>query len=204
MTQRIRLGMVAAVTVAACRAATFVAAAQLAAVPAMAAAPTGPGAASPASVGGLTVKMRKATPSGPGDALGTIGITASDAGAEFKPKLRGLPPGRHGFHVHEDTECGPIFMNGVRIPAGAAGGHWDPEHSGKHAGPMGNGHLGDLPLIDVGTDGTAAQTLTAPRIKDIQPLKGRALVIDAGGDTYSDDPSSQGGGGLRIACGSIE
>jgi Cu-Zn family superoxide dismutase len=44
----------------------------------------------------------------------------------------------------------------------------------------------------------------APRIKDIQALKGHALMIHAGGDNYSDQPKPLGGGGARIACGVIE
>ena len=109
----------------------------------------------------------------------------------------------HGFHVHENANCGPTYLNGVRIPAGAAGGHLDPDETGSHEGPTGQGHLGDLPVVDVAADGTANQTLTAPRIKDIKVLKGHALIIHIGGDNYSDTPSLGGGGGGRFACGLI-
>jgi Cu-Zn family superoxide dismutase len=159
-------------------------------------------AAAPAANTDLTVKMQKATRSGPGDTLGTVSVTVSEAGTEFKLKLRGLPPGQHGFHVHENAECGPTLMNGVLIPAGAAGRHWDPEQTNRHAGPMGDGHLGDLPVMEVAADGSAIQTLTAPRVKDIALLRGHALVIDSGGDNYSDTPSPQGDG-PRLACGPI-
>ena len=48
------------------------------------------------------------------------------------PKLSGLPPGQHGFHVHEKDDCGP-GMNQVKPAAGfAAGGHYDPAHTKKH------------------------------------------------------------------------
>ena len=66
------------------------------------------------------------------------------------------------------------------------------------------GHLGDLPVLDVAPDGTATQTLTAPRIKSIDVLKGRSLIIHIGGDNYSDSPSLLGGGGGRLACGLVE
>jgi Cu-Zn family superoxide dismutase len=72
-----------------------------------------------------------------------------------------------------------------------------------HMGPMGGGHLGDLPLIMVGADGTAKSTLTAPRIKTLDPLRGHALMIHVGGDNYSDQPAPLGGGGARMACGII-
>jgi superoxide dismutase, Cu-Zn family len=160
--------------------------------------------ASPAIAADMTVTMHKATQDGDGQPLGTITIVGSDAGATFKLDLHGLPPGPHGFHVHENDNCGPTMMNGIRIPAGAAGGHLDPEHTGKHSGPSGDGHLGDLPVLDVANDGTATQTLNAPRIKDIAALRKHALVIHIGGDNYSDSPNLLGGGGGRIACGVIE
>jgi Cu-Zn family superoxide dismutase len=46
-------------------------------------------------------------------------------------------------------------------------------------------------------------TLTAPRLK-VADAEGRALMIHAGGDNYSDQPKPLGGGGARIACGVVE
>ncbi len=154
--------------------------------------------AQPAS---LQATMARATQEGAGAPVGTISVTLSTEGAVFKLDLKGLPPGPHGFHVHENGECGPTNLNGVRIPAGAAGGHLDPEHTARHEGPMGAGHLGDLPLLEVAADGTATQSLTAPRIRDLDLLKGHAMIIHANGDNYSDQPTSLGGGGARLACG---
>ncbi len=37
------------------------------------------------------------------------------------------------------------MKEGKAVAAGAAGGHYDPQHTGKHEGPLGAGHLGDLP-----------------------------------------------------------
>lgn len=148
------------------------------------------------------VAMSRATPEGAGDAMGTITIQDSDQGAMFELNLYGLPPGAHGFHVHENADCGPMTHDGEVTPAGAAGSHWDPANTGRHAGPTGDGHLGDLPRIDVAEDGRANATLVAPRIDDIGRLRGHALMIHEGGDTYSDTPNL-GGGGARIACGVI-
>jgi Cu-Zn family superoxide dismutase len=160
--------------------------------------------AAPARAEDITVKMLKATQDGTGEALGTITISDTDAGASFKIALHGLAPGQHGFHVNENDNCGPTFLSGVRIPAGAAGGHYDPDLTGKHAGPLGDGHLGDLPVIEAEKDGTATGTVVAPRIKDIETLKGHALTLQIGGDNYKDTPYLGGGGGGRFACGSIE
>src|SRR4051794_4149693 len=84
----------------------------------------------------------------------------------------------------------------------AAGGHLDPKSSGRHEGPAGNGHLGDLPALTVNNDGTADTPVVAQRIK-LSDLPGHALMIHAGGDNYSDSPEKLGGGGERIACGVI-
>lgn len=151
----------------------------------------------------LHAGMRQATANGPGESVGTVTVAGSPNGAEFKVDLHGLPPGPHGFHVHENGSCAPSNANGQATPAGAAGGHMDPGHTGHHEGPTKEGHLGDLPVLTVGQNGAAQETLAAPRIKDIQALKGHALMIHAGGDNYSDDPPL-GGGGARIACGVIE
>jgi superoxide dismutase, Cu-Zn family len=160
--------------------------------------------AMPTLAADLTVTMRKATQDGTGETLGTITVTASDAGASFKVQMHGLPPGPHGFQVHENANCGPTFLNGIRIPAGAAGGHLDPDNTGKHQGPNGEGHLGDLPLLVVEANGTANQTLVASRIKSTDILKGHSLIIHIGGDNYSDTPALNGGGGGRFACGLVE
>jgi Cu-Zn family superoxide dismutase len=84
----------------------------------------------------------------------------------------------------------------------AAGGHFDPSNSGMHQGPYGAGHLGDLPALYVDSLGRAVQPVLAPRVK-IDDIRGRALMIHAGGDNYADQPKALGGGGARVACGVI-
>jgi Cu-Zn family superoxide dismutase len=158
------------------------------------------GLAVPAGAAELWAEMRQATPNGPGAALGTVTISSGPNGAVIKTALKGLPAGAHGFHIHEKGSCQPGTANGQPVPAGAAGGHLDPQHTGKHQGPQGAGHLGDLPALQVAADGTANETLTAPHIRNVEALKGRAVMIHAGGDNYSDQPPLGGGGG-RIACG---
>ena len=152
----------------------------------------------------LRAEMHRATPSGPGEAVGTVTVADSAQGAVVKTDLNGLPAGPHGFHVHENGSCQPATANGDTVPAGAAGGHFDPRHTGAHAGPQGSGHLGDLPVLQVAANGTATETLTAPRIIDVAALRGKALMIHVGGDNYSDQPAPLGGGGARIACGVLQ
>lgn len=137
-----------------------------------------------------------------GKSVGTVGFRDTPQGLEIRPQLSGLPKGEHGFHVHENGSCEAAKKDGKMVPGLAAGGHYDPKHTGDHAGPKGSGHLGDLPALAVDSAGKAAEPLLAPRLK-VSDLKGRALVIHAGGDNYSDKPKSLGGGGARIACGTF-
>jgi Cu-Zn family superoxide dismutase len=158
-----------------------------------------------ATAADLKAERHKATPTGPGEAIGTVTISDGSSGAAVKTALKGLPPGPHGFHVHQTGSCDPTTpAGGQPVPAGAAGGHYDPQNTGKHEGPQGGGHVGDLPVLVVGNDGSANATLTAPHIKDVARLRGKAVVIHAGGDNYSDQPQPLGGGGARIACGIIQ
>src|SRR5690606_17177015 len=105
--------------------------------------------------------LREAEASGAGDAAGTVTITESAHGLVFTPDLSGLPPGLHGFHVHETGNCGPAQKDGKTVPAGAAGGHYDPEKTGKHGTPWGDGHRGDLPALYVDEEGKATHPVLA-------------------------------------------
>ncbi|HCL5280518.1 TPA: superoxide dismutase family protein [Salmonella enterica] len=51
-------------------------------------------------------------------------------------------PGVHGFHIHENPSCMPGMQNGKNVSVLMAGGHLDPEKTGKHLGPYNDkGHL---------------------------------------------------------------
>ncbi|PQA74379.1 superoxide dismutase family protein [Brucella oryzae] len=160
--------------------------------------------AAPAFANGLDVKMYKALPTGQGQELGTIQISKTDGGLKFTPHLKGLPTGDHGFHVHENASCAPGQQDGKPVPALAAGGHYDPGHTGHHMGPYGNGHLGDLPVLKVNERGGATESVIAPHLKSLNEVKNHALMIHVGGDNYSDNPKPLGGGGARFACGVIK
>jgi Cu-Zn family superoxide dismutase len=146
----------------------------------------------------IKVEMHQIDVRGLGASIGRVHAQDGATGLQLAPDLKNLPAGSHGFHLHENPDCGPGEKDG-KIQAGlAAGNHYDPERTGKHLGPTGSGHLGDLPALTVAEDGTAkAPVLTAPRLH-AKDLKGRALVIHAEPDNYGDKP-----GGARIACGVI-
>jgi Cu-Zn family superoxide dismutase len=143
---------------------------------------------------------------GVGMALGTIMAKDTSYGLMLTPDLKQVgQPGPHGFHVHEKGDCGTAAGPDGRPVAGlAAGGHYDPHKTGMHHGPLAkDGHKGDLPPLVVNGDGTATLPVLAPHLK-VRDLAGRAIMIHAGGDNYSDQPAPLGGGGPRIACGVIK
>lgn len=155
-----------------------------------------------ASADEAVVQMNLITEQGVGKTIGTITLTDTPQGLKLTPALHGLQPGDHGFHVHEKPDCGPGVKDGKPVAGLAAGGHYDPAMTGKHEGHSGKGHMGDLPALVAGSDGTAATPVTAPRLK-VADVKGRSLMIHAGGDNYADAPAPLGGGGARVACGVI-
>ncbi|MFJ5334853.1 superoxide dismutase [Cu-Zn] SodC [Pectobacterium sp. CHL-2024] len=152
-----------------------------------------------------TVTLNEALPTGTGGSIGEVSIAETPYGLLFTPNLKGLEAGIHGFHVHENASCEPAEQDGKPVPALAAGGHLDPEKTGKHLGPYNDqGHLGDLPGLVVNADGTSTYPILAPRIKSLSEVKNHALMVHVGGDNYADTPAKLGGGGARMACGVIK
>jgi len=152
----------------------------------------------------MTVDMHAISAEGVGDSLGTVTVEDTQYGLLLTPDLQGLEPGVHGFHVHENPDCGPAEKEGEMTAGAAAGGHYDPQNTGAHQGPYDDsGHLGDLPPLYVQTDGTATTPVLAPRLK-LEDLTGHSLMIHQGGDNFSDQPEPLGGGGPRVACGVVQ
>jgi Cu-Zn family superoxide dismutase len=150
-----------------------------------------------------SVQMNSIDDKGVGSSVGTVSIAAAKGGGvTLTPNLKGLPPGTHGFHVHELANCGAKEMDGKMTPGALAGGHYDPQKTGKHLGPDGSGHQGDLPALVVNADGTATAPVTAKHLA-LKDLEGKSLMVHEGGDNYSDQPKPLGGGGKRIACGVV-
>lgn len=154
----------------------------------------------------LSIEIHQVDDKGTSSALGSIKVAETDYGLLFSPDLTGLETGIHGFHIHENPDCGPKKDDdGKMVPAGAAGGHFDPEKTDKHLGPYdANGHLGDLPALYVDADGRANYPVLAPKLNKLSQIQGRAIMIHAGGDNHSDSPAPLGGGGARMACGVIK
>jgi superoxide dismutase, Cu-Zn family len=159
-------------------------------------------AAAAATAAEVSVTLRIAEAQGDGAAVGTVRIVETRYGLAFHPALKGLPPGLHGFHVHENPSCAPAQRDGAAVAALGAGGHLDPQGTKRHGEPWGDGHLGDLPALYVAADGSATQPVLGPRLK-LADVANRSLMVHAGADNHADHPAPLGGGGARIACGVI-
>ncbi|WP_373767613.1 superoxide dismutase [Cu-Zn] SodC [Glaesserella sp.] len=152
----------------------------------------------------IEVKVQQLDPQNGNKDVGTVTITESAYGLVFTPNLTGLTHGLHGFHLHENPSCEPKEKDGKLVAGLGAGGHWDPKQAKKHGFPWSDeAHLGDLPALTVNHDGTSTNPVLAPRLKTLGEIKGKSLMIHAGGDNHSDHPAPLGGGGARMACGVI-
>lgn len=132
-----------------------------------------------------------------GKSVGVATIEQTGMQATLRVSASAQTPGSHGIHLHMTGKCeAPAFTT--------AGGHLNPmSHQHGTLNPSGP-HLGDLPNLDIGADGTGS--LNVPMNTSIADLRaalfdadGSALVLHAGPDDYKTDPSGNSGG--RLACG---
>jgi Cu-Zn family superoxide dismutase len=132
-----------------------------------------------------------------GNTVGTAVLRQTPTGVLLHAKLTNVPPGVHGFHIHETGACEPPFESagGHLVAAGRSHGYL--VKTGPHAGDMPNIHVPDSGALEL-------EVMTGVKSLDAQLLDadGAALVIHANADDYESQPS--GAAGPRIACGVIE
>jgi superoxide dismutase, Cu-Zn family len=135
--------------------------------------------------------------------VGTVTINTTPSGMlHLIVEMTDLPPGPHGFHIHETGQCDPA--SGFE----SAGGHYAGDH--EHGVMVEGGpHAGDFPNVHVGQDGVLKAEFFTDRVSLAEggenPLRdedGSALVVHADPDDYSSQPSGEAGD--RLACGVIE
>ena len=128
---------------------------------------------------------------------GIVTFAKVPGGIKIIADVKGLTPGKHGFHVHEHGDCSG--HDGM-----AAGGHFNPTNS-KHGGPdSAERHVGDFGNLDADENGYAhyerIDNLIAFEGKN--SIIGKSLIIHAEPDDLVTQPT--GASGARIACGLIE
>jgi Cu-Zn family superoxide dismutase len=141
------------------------------------------------------VAVLHATKSG-GEASGVVTFTKVEGGIKVVAEIRGLTPGKHGFHIHE--------WGDVSSPdAMSAGSHFDPtmtkHHNSPESSPRHNGDLGNLEAND---RGVARVELIDPVLSFTGPTSiiGRGVIVHEKEDNFGQPLGNAGG---RVAAGVI-
>jgi len=138
-----------------------------------------------------------------GNVTANATLTEEQAGEGVNIALEGenLPPGTHGFHIHNTGSCEPPAFD-------SAGDHYNPTDANHGFEDPEGPHAGDLENIEVSEDGTVNTEVTADMVTleqgaetTLYPESGTSLVIHSEADDYVSQPS--GDAGDRIACGVI-
>lgn len=127
-------------------------------------------------------------------------LTEVDGGLSLQARFFNVPPGKHGFHIHENSSCADMGK--------AAGGHFNPDKV-EHGliskdGPM-HAHGGDMGNVEIAENkkGMLQVFLPGLAIKDgtDHSVLGKTFILHEKEDDYSQPTGNAGG---RIACGIIQ
>jgi len=135
-----------------------------------------------------------------GKASGTVTfVMLEDGKTKVNVDLEGVPPGKHGFHIHEKGDLSAPDLS-------SAGAHFNPmkhPHGGPDA-PM--HHAGDLGNVDADESGKVKKEITVDGISigsgAANDIVGKSVILHAKPDDLKTQPSGDAGG--RIAGGKIE
>jgi Cu-Zn family superoxide dismutase len=126
------------------------------------------------------------------DGRGPVSVTA---------RVRGLPAGFHGFHIHSVGRCqAPSFDSAM--------GHLKRDAQNHPT------HIGDLPVLLVNRSGGGRLSTLTDRfdLRDLRDADGSAVIVHALPDNYANvtrygTPDTAtlntGDAGARLACGAV-
>ena len=120
----------------------------------------------------------------------------SDGTVDVEIDLTGVPPGVHGFHVHDKGDCGD---NGM-----AAGGHFNPMNMPHAAPDAASHHAGDFGNVTADANGEVHARFNTHSITlgtGTNSAIGHAVILHANPDDLTTQPT--GNAGARIACGIV-
>ena len=144
--------------------------------------------------------------------MGKIEFVEVEGGIQIDVHLQGLPPGKHGFHIHEAGD--------LTDECQSACSHFNPYNT-VHGGPKDKiRHVGDLGNLTANKHGIVRKKFVDPIIslKGKTNIIGRCVVIHANPDDLGRggikngkivDPAvnieslKTGNAGKRVACGVI-
>ena len=124
-------------------------------------------------------------------------VQKADGSVDVTVHLTGVPPGVHGFHIHDKGDCGD---NG-----NAAGGHFNPAGAAHGAPTADAHHAGDFGNVTADAQGVVETTFNTRSITVAagpDTVVGHAVILHGNPDDLMTQPT--GNAGPRIACGIAE
>jgi superoxide dismutase, Cu-Zn family len=156
------------------------------------------------------VLSAKATLASVGGSTVTGTITFVQVGKEVTVTINvsGATPGQHGFHIHTNPSCadlppaGDAGTDAGPTPAGAAGGHYNPNNMshGSIEADGGMHHAGDFGNVTVSAAGTGTKVIKVTEWT-VTDVLNRSVIFHAAIDDLATQPTGNSGG--RVACGII-
>lgn len=128
---------------------------------------------------------------------GQVTLREVDEGVEVAVMVQNAPPGLHGTHIHEESDCSAA-------DAKSAGGHFAPRGN-QHGLPSDEEHhLGDLGNLEVGDNGSGQHVAVAEGATldegGAMSFVGRALIFH---EKKDDGGQPTGNAGSRLACAEL-